>query len=110
MGMEQRDNTPGKWIAGRETLGFVAIAGRATQAQIVELSAASDTAREDVVYLKGNPHHLLGTQAIRASVLRGGQDDATKRLRDTGHVSRLEQVERVGRFRFHEGHVIAFFE
>jgi hypothetical protein len=92
MRVEQRDDTPGKWIAGRETLGFVAIAGRATQAQIVKLSAASGTARKDVVYLKGNPHHLLGTQAIRASVLRSGQDGATKRLRDTGHGSRFEQV------------------
>lgn len=45
MGMEQRNDTPGKWIVGRETLGFVAIAGRATQAQIVKLSAASGTAR-----------------------------------------------------------------
>jgi hypothetical protein len=90
--MEQRDDTPGKWIAGRETLSFVAIAGRTTQAQIVKLSAASGTGREDVVYFEGNPHHLLGTQAIRAAALRSGQDGATKRLRDTGHVSCFEQV------------------
>jgi hypothetical protein len=37
----------------------MAIAGGATQAQIVELGAASSTAREDMIYLKGNPHHLF---------------------------------------------------
>jgi hypothetical protein len=63
-----------------------------------------------MVYLKCDTHHLLRAQAIRASALRGSQDSVTERLRNTGQVSCLEQTQRVGGFRFDEGHVVAFFE
>jgi hypothetical protein len=92
IGMEQRDDAPGKRIACFKTPGFVAIARGTTQAQIVQLGAPPSTAWNDVVYFKGNPHHVLGAQAIRAPVLRRGQDSPPERLRNTSHVSGLEQA------------------
>ena len=79
----------------------MAIARGTTQAQIVELGTTPSTAWEDVVYLKRYPHHLLRAQAIRAPALRSGYDRLTERLRDAGHVSHLEQAQRIVGFRFY---------
>jgi hypothetical protein len=79
----------------------VAIARGTTQAQIVELGTTPSTAWEYVVYLKRYPQHLLRAQAICTSALCSGYDRLTERSRDTGHVSRLEQAQRVVGFRFY---------
>jgi hypothetical protein len=108
--MEQPHETAGQRISCSETRRFVTIASRATQAEIVKPSAASSTVWDDVVHLKGNPHHPCGTQTIGASVLRGGQDCLTERLRDTRHALRLEQAQSIGGLRFDQSNVIALFE
>ncbi len=108
--MEQPHETAGQRIACSETRSFVAIASRATQAKIVKLSAASSTVWDDVVHFKGNPHHPCRTQTICASVLRGGQDHLTERLRDARHTLRLEQAQSIGSFRFDQSNVVALFE
>lgn len=92
LGVEQRDHMPGKRVVSHEACGFVTIARGTTQAQVVELGAASSTAWDDVIYLKCHPHHRLGTQAIGASTLRNINDSLAQYLRDTGHASSLEQA------------------
>jgi hypothetical protein len=108
--MEQRHETSGQWIAYSEARSFVAIPSRATQAEIVKLSAASSTVWDDMVHFKSNPHHPCGTQTICASVLRGGQDCLTERMRDTRHVLRLEQTQSIGCLCFNQRNVVAFLE
>jgi hypothetical protein len=79
----------------------MAIARGTTQTQIVQLAAAPGTPWHDVIHLKYNSDHLLGTQAICTPTLRGTDYNLTERLGNTGHASSLEQAQRVVGFRFH---------
>jgi hypothetical protein len=65
---------------------------------------------DDVVDFKGNAHHSCGTQTIRATVLRGGQNRLAERLTDTRHALRLEQAQSIGRLRFDQGNMVTLFE
>ena len=68
LGMKERGNGLGLWVCRRLAIGFIAIACRAGQAEILKNGSASRRERHDMLKLKGSDGQRLCGAAISAAV------------------------------------------
>lgn len=76
--MEERNETTRNRIQNAGTVGFVTIARRATETEIIGGGFTAAASGNDVIYFKRRAHQFFGIAAVRATPLSRASDDAAQ--------------------------------